>query len=492
MKKGIIAAAVVVVIVAATVAAVPMLERYAAEQFKLGMERDGTTKVGAVDVSLFERRITVRDLASTGGTEVSVGRWEVSGLDWPLSELLRGRTPLSGVRWGDPLQARRLELADLRMADRATGTRWSMEWLAIDGIDLASFDSQYDGQYPIQVHLARALWALSMRRLEERNVRFTLPGTGDTVGMASIVIERYERGRIAAMTITGMETTAEEGKAPLFSVADIKSADVDLARVLAAIASDSWYPGGPVGRVHIENASATGFAGETFKRYGISLGSMSLATVRESDKRNRSTFRIEGFVLAPPLRGLEGLQMRMVLTTMGLKEVKLDFDCIFSEERAKGEANLERCALVSPGLGEIDLSGRIIGADQAFWDALDEGDTLTLLDSSAALGSARLVVADKSLLERGLKALSTTTGQPVATTRANLARDIRRYQPTGMLISQSFTQLLDTVARFVEQGGTLVIDAKPEPPLGFDKFEYLTSPGADLVSVLGLSATLSR
>ena len=50
-----------------------------------------------------------------------------------------------------------------------------------------------------------------------------------------------------------------------------------------------------------------------------------------------------------------------------------------------------------------------------------------------------------------------------------------------MLITQDMTQLLDTVARFVEQGGTLTFDAKPEPPLGIDRIDYLTSPGADLV-----------
>ena len=52
------------------------------------------------------------------------------------------------------------------------------------------------------------------------------------------------------------------------------------------------------------------------------------------------------------------------------------------------------------------------------------------------------------------------------------------------------TQLLDTVARFVEQGGTLIVEAKPDPPVGFDRMEYLLNPGADLVSVLGLKATL--
>ena len=54
------------------------------------------------------------------------------------------------------------------------------------------------------------------------------------------------------------------------------------------------------------------------------------------------------------------------------------------------------------------------------------------------------------------------------------------------------TKLLDTVARFVEKGGTLTIDAKPEPPVGIDRLRSLASPGADLVGVLGLSAAVSR
>jgi hypothetical protein len=48
------------------------------------------------------------------------------------------------------------------------------------------------------------------------------------------------------------------------------------------------------------------------------------------------------------------------------------------------------------------------------------------------------------------------------------------------------------VARFVETGGTLTIDAKPDPPVGLDRVSYLRTPGPDWVSVLGLSATLSR
>ena len=66
-------------------------------------------------------------------------------------------------------------------------------------------------------------------------------------------------------------------------------------------------------------------------------------------------------------------------------------------------------------------------------------------------------------------------------TRANLASEIRRYQPADVLISEDMTKLLDTVARFIERGGTLTIDAKPQPPIDIEGFKPLMKPGADLV-----------
>ena len=367
MKKTVIAALVVVALVGAAVAAVPIVESHAAGRIKAEIERDGATKVGGVEVGLFERRITLVDLKSTGGAELSVGRWEASGLAWPLGELLRGRTPLAGFRWGDPLQADRIELKDVRLVDSAANSGWSMGSFVMEGFDLARFDASYQGGYRFQTLVARALGALTIRRLEERNVIFSLPGTNDTYGAASAVVDRYERGRIAAMTVSSLEATLKDGGAPLFKIADIKSTGVDLTRVIAALSSDKWQPGAPSGRVHAESVNASGFSGEVLARYGISLGSVSLETVHEGDKLSRSRTRIEGFVLAPPLRGLEGLQMRLALQSMGLKDVKLDLDCSSTEDRAKGELVLDRCALVGPGLGEIDLTGRIVDADPSFW-----------------------------------------------------------------------------------------------------------------------------
>jgi hypothetical protein len=491
VKKKIIAAIAVVALAGAAVAAVPIVESHAAGRIKTEIERDGATKVGSVEVGLFERRITLLDLKSTGGAALSVGRWEASGLAWPLGELIRGRTPLAGFDWGDPLQADRIELRDVHMVDSATASGWSMGSLVMERFDLARYDAQYQGGYKFQALVARALGALTIRRLEERNVLFSLPGSNDTFGAASAVVDRYERGRIASLTVSSLEATAKDEPAPLYKIADLKSAAIDITRVIAALSSDKWQPGAPIGRVHADSFNASGFSGEMLSRYGISLGSVSLETVREGDKLSRSRTRVEGFVLAPPLRGLQGLQTRLALQSMGLKDVKLDLDCAGTDDRAKGELTLDRCALVGPDLGEVDLTARVVDVDPPFRRAMDDGDLLALNESHAGLGEMQLILADKSLLERSLKALSAVTGKPASETRSNLASEIRRYQPTGILISEDMTKLLDTVARFVERGGTLTLDAKPDPPIDIARFQPLTKPGADLVRLLGLSATLA-
>jgi len=74
------------------------------------MESDGQAQVGSVEVGLFDRKIVVNDAHIKRAGEVTIGRWEASGLSWPLSELIAGRTPFSGVKLGDPFQAGHLEL----------------------------------------------------------------------------------------------------------------------------------------------------------------------------------------------------------------------------------------------------------------------------------------------------------------------------------------------------------------------------------------------
>ena len=492
MKKGVIAVIAVVALVGGVVAAIPFVEGFAASRIRAEIERDGNTTVGQVEVGLLARRVTLAEVKSSHAAGLSVGRWEASGLGWPLAELLQGRTPLGGFHWGSPLQADRVELQQVRFGDRGTTGTWSVERLALEGLDLARFDASEDGPYRGVVLLARAMDALSVRRFEQIGTVFTLPGGGDTFGVSKIDVDRYEGGRMASATALGIEATAGEGRAPLYRMANVDVRGLDMRRILAALSSPDWYPEAPIGRLKIERAVATGFGGEMFTRYGASLGSVTIETIRESDKVSRSRMRIDGFVLAPPLRNLEALKVRMALQAMGLRELKLGFDCTGVEDREQGEVTIDHCALSAPDLAEINFTARMVGADEAFWLAVDDGDTAAIYDSKAALASARLVLADSSLLDRGLKAFAATTGQQAPAVRADLARDIRRFQPAGLLITQSLTQLLEAAARFVEKGGTLTFDARPEPPLAIDRIDYLTSPGADLVSALGLTATQSR
>lgn len=491
MKKGIAAALALLGLIGICLAAVPLIQIHVADLLKVEIERSGTNKVGSVEVSLFDRQIVLLDVRSTRPAgEMTIGRVDASGLDWPIKEFLQGRTPLQGIRLGDPLQARRLEVQDFRVVDQVTQV--SLASMVVEDFDLDRFDPGEGGPQAERQRVARALAALKIGRLELRNLAIAQQKSGDTFGLASFLVERFERGRIGRLTTNDMEAAAKGKKVAEVKIGDLNLNDLDLRRLLGALGSDDWEPGMPMGRAQLASGRISGFGGDAFARYGISLGSISIETVHESADVSRTRTRIEGFVLAPPLRGLEALQLRIALQSMGLKEVKLDLDCSGLEDRVKGVLAVEQCALVGPGLGQIDFSARLTNADAAFWQAIDEGDLDGLQMTSAALSSARLVVADKSLLERSLKALSTVTGQPVARTRANLANEIRRYSPPGVLISERMTKLFDTVAQFIERGGTLTIDANPDPPVDLDRFTYLFRPDADLVSGLGLTATLSK
>ena len=200
-------------------------------------------------------------------------------------------------------------------------------------------------------------------------------------------------------------------------------------------------------------------------------------------------------MLAPPLRGLEGLQMRLALQSMGLKDVKLDLDCGGTEDRAKGELTLDRCALVGPGPGRDRPHRR--GSSMPMRPSGTPSTTATCWRSQDSHGGAGLGPAGAGRQEpAGARPEGVGDDDRPAGRRRRAPTwrgEMRRYQPAGVLISEDMTKLLDTVARFVEQGGTLTIDAKPEPPVDIDGFELPDEarrrPGAAL---LGLSATLSR
>ena len=488
-KKVVVAVAVVIAIVGLGAAAVPLAEQYSARQIKAGIELDGGS-VDSVEVGLLGRRVTLGKLHVRQVGDVTIDRWQASGLAWPLGELLQGRTPISGLRLGDPLQAEHLEVSGLRI--EADGASWNIGSLAIDGFDLGRYEAADIGSQQFVTLAARIASALSVAEFEQKQSVYAAPGTNDRTAIGAFTIERFDHGRIGSLALANLEATPRGAPAPVFAMSELELEGLDLTRPLKALSSPAWRPGMPLGRVGLEKGSASGFSGAVLGRYGVSLGGVTTETTHEGKDVSHARTRVEGFVFAPPITGLETIQARLVLQAMGLKEIRVGFDCAGTEDRAKGELAVDRCALAGPELGEITLSARLVRADGAFWQAIDDGDAFAIYRSKAALGGARLVIADKGLLERSLKAIASTTGRSLPELRTQLAREVRRFQPSGVLITEDLTKLLDTVARFIEIGGALTLEAKPDPPVGLDKMSYFRTPGPDWVSLLGLSATLSR
>jgi hypothetical protein len=492
MRKAVVAGAAVVALAIVAIAALPIAEKVFADNIKSQLDRDGLISAGSVEVGLLARRITLREVRSQRTNGITVARWEVAGLSWPLAELLRGRTPLSGLRLGDPFSAGKIEVDGLRVTG-VDGQGWSVGSAIFEGVDIERFDADVArGEFQGFTIGARLIRAVSMRRFEERDVLYTMPFTGNTLGFVSFSGADLDRGRFGSFALSAFEAAGQSSADPSFRLASLQGEGLDARRALTVMSEPSWRPGMPVGRLGLDALKASGFGGELLSRYGISLGSITVDTSHESDAVTRSTTRVDGFVLAPPTGTLEGLQMRVAMQAMDLKELKLGLACTGWADRAKGEAGVERCVLSGPDLGDLDFSSKLVGADAPFWRALESGNLLELYGTKAAFAEAKFSLADKGLLDHGLRGLAMASGQAPVTARANLANEIRRYQPPNVLITEELTKLLDTTARFIEKGGTLTIQARPDPPLPLERLNTLMRPGPDLVDLLGLTATLSK
>lgn len=490
MRKSVVALGAVLALIGIGAAAIPFAEGFAASRLKAGLAQSGV-QVETVAVGLLDRSIALRNLAGGPNGELKVDEWQASGLAWPLDELLLGRLPLRGLSWGDPLHVGRLHLRNFRLAQPDAGNSWTIGELTGINIDLPRYDATYEGPFRNEVMMARLLQALSVERLELTELSYTSLELM-TQRVARLNLTGYVRGLVDALELKDWQIRPAGARMAGVTVADTTARGIDLRRLLALASSLDWEPGMPIGRVPVAEGRMSGFGGDLMTRYGLTLGSVSTETRRESDDVSRSRLRVEELVLAPSLRSVEALGMRILLQSMNLKEVRLGFDCSSVEDRARHMLKVEDCKLNASDLVDISLVAQIIDIDEEFWRSIDEADAFGLLGTKAALASASLVIADRSLLQRSLQAKARLSGQPVAAERAALASEIRRYQPPGVLITQDMSKVLEAVARFVEQGGRLTLDARPQPALGLQKLDYLLKPGADLVNALGLTATASR
>ena len=251
----------------------------------------------------------------------------------------------------------------------------------------------------------------------------------------------------------------------MFRMAEFKLGDFDFQRGLKAMGALSWRPGMPLGPDRSRIGQPVGLQRRGLRRYGVRSPA---SPIRDKCTRTRtSAIRAcasKGSCSTHRLGNREALQVRIVLQAMGLKELKLAMDCSRDGGSRQGRGRRRSLRHQRPRLGEIDLRCKLVRADPPFWQAIDEGNSLALLRSKAGLGSARIVVVDRGLVERSVKGLATTTGQAPAAVRTAFAQEIRRYQPPGVLITEDISKLLDTAAGFIKRGGTFTLEAKPPKP----------------------------
>jgi hypothetical protein len=106
--------------------------------------------------------------------DIIIGRWEASGLAWPMSELIAGRTPFSGLKLGDPFQAGHIELHDLTAVDK--NMQWTIASVAIDDLRLERYQPVL-GEGQLTALSMRIMKAASVGRLEQKQSVFTDPAT---------------------------------------------------------------------------------------------------------------------------------------------------------------------------------------------------------------------------------------------------------------------------------------------------------------------------
>ena len=127
------------------------------------------------------------------------------------------------------------------------------------GLDLARYDAAYDGMFPFAVLTARAMGALSVRRLEQRNTRITLPGPPRRSAWRRSCWRATSAAASPRWRWPAWTSPRPKDRPPSSASPRRRPPRIDLSRTIAAMSSDKWFPGAPSGRIHIETAKRHGF-----------------------------------------------------------------------------------------------------------------------------------------------------------------------------------------------------------------------------------------
>ena len=205
--------------------------------------------VGAVEVGLLDRRLTLHDLRSKqlDGLSARDGR--------PPASPGRSASCCEGARrssaFVSAILSRRTGSKSKDLRVKASGDQtWAFGTVVLEGLDLARFDAALPPG-PLQAGAlgARLMKALSLRRFEERDAIYTAPFSANTVGFVRLTGENYDHGKLGSLALSHLEATSKTATEPSFALGGVKASGLDLTRILTAMSEPSWRPGMPVGRL---------------------------------------------------------------------------------------------------------------------------------------------------------------------------------------------------------------------------------------------------
>ena len=186
------------------------------------------------------------------------------------------------------------------------------------------------------------------------------------------------------------------------------------------------------GRVHIETAKRPGFGGEAFTRYGISLGSISLADRREVRTGRAARARAsKASCWRRRCAASKACSCASPCRRWASRTCRLEFDCSGTEDRAKGELTLDRCALGRARAGRDRPRREASSMPMRPSGTRSMTATCSRCRITAALGGAGWCSPTRACSSAACGAVATMTGQPAGDVRADCAQEVRRYPAVG-------------------------------------------------------------
>jgi hypothetical protein len=237
-------------------------------------------------------------------------------------------------------------------------------------------------------------------------------------------------------------------------------------------------------------AIETSISGKRAQSIGeVSFPAMEFTWLIPSKVRGSSKNEVHDFSAYLPASEAEAIA---ILKKHGLNNVKSSSDAAIDWDSEKGGAGL-KSNFDSTGLADTTLSVELAGLElEKINAAMAAGEKDAVLTQGQFKGFG-LKIADEKLLDALFELSALQSGQTAADMRAQAPAMVRLMGVQLTQTNPKYGPIVDAIANFLADGGTLEISAKPPAPVPFTTIMAAGQSGPDtLPELLGLTATHTK